>query len=366
MNKKITVVSILFLVVSVFLFPARKEQQDLYLKAVAEKDLPTKMELLKEYAEKYGDSKDKFLRFIYLNLSETAYKLQEYDEAIQYGETSLAYEEELDPTNKLNVLFYLANSYYVTRKDFDKGLEYATTIIELSNSVLKKMQESEQEQEKIDSFVKKYQVYYIAPAYRLQALIWYAKGKDNTEYIKKAAENAIKAFDNDDGSENSYKLVFSLAGNLYGKNLYNEAIAVTEKIIDKENPKYKEVFFLANLYLKTKNKDKALDYFELAYKVKRQADLALRIGQMVHKQDIDKGIRYFADAYVLSQFDKESKAYKYLEHLYFNEKAKDQSPEEKEKGFKAIIDAARTRFGMGVEKPGTGTETNKSSDRLTT
>jgi len=345
MNKKITVLTVLFLAVSVVIFSA-KEQQDLYLKAVAEKDLATKMELLKEYAEKYGEKKDKFLRFIYLNLCETAYKLQKYDEAIQYGETSLGYQDELDLTNKLNVLFYLANSYYVTKKDFDKALEYANTVVELSESLIKKMQESEQEKEKIEIFGKKYQTYYIAPAYRLQALIWYAKGKDNTENIKKAADNSLKAFEYDGGSENSYKLVFSLAGNLYGKNLYDEAIAVTEKIIDKENPKYKEVFFLANLYLKIKNTDRAFYYFEMAYGTKPEADLALRLGQMVFKKDIDKGIRYFADAYVLSQFDKESNAYKYLEHLYFNEKAKDQTPEQKEEGFKAIIDASRARLGI--------------------
>ncbi|NIM14960.1 MAG: hypothetical protein GTO45_23590 [Candidatus Aminicenantes bacterium] len=352
MNKRITLVTILFLVVSVCLFSARKEKQELYLKAVAEKDLTTKIELLKEYIQKYGEKKDKFLRFIYLNLADAFYKLKNYDEGIQYGETALGFEE-LDDNNKLNLFFSLANSYYVTKKDFDKALEYARSIVDLSSSLIKQMGESGQDKEKVDNFEKKYQTYYIAPAYRLQALIWYAKGKDNPENIKQAADCALKAFDNDEGSENSAKLAFSLAGNLYKKNLLDEAIAVTEKIIDKENPKYKEVYFLASMYSKKKDRNKAVLYFEKAYKSKQKPDLAMRIGQMVYKKNIDKGIRYFADAYILLKLDKESDAYKYLEHLYFNEKAKDKSPEEKEAGFKAIVNAAKVRLGMKVEEPET-------------
>jgi tetratricopeptide (TPR) repeat protein len=348
MNKTITLVTILFLGVSVCLFSARKEQQELYLKAVAEKDLPTKIELLKEYVQKYGDKKDKFLRFIYLNLADATYKQKNYDESIQYGETALGFEE-LDDNNKINLYFSLANSYYVTKKDFDKALEYTRNIVDISSSLIKKMGESVQEKEKVENFEKKYHTYFIAPAYRLQALIWYAKGKDNAENIKQAANCALKAFDSDDGSENSAKLAFSLAGNLYKKNLINEAIAVTEKIIDKENPKYKEVYFLASMYGKKKDKEKAILYYEKAYQSKQKADLALRIGQMVYKKNIDKGIRYFADAYILSELNKQSDAYKYLEHLYFNEKAKDKSPEEKEAGFKAIVNAAKARLGKKVE-----------------
>jgi hypothetical protein len=359
MNKKITLIAILFLAVSVCLFSARKAQQELYLKAVAEKELTTKVELLKEYVRKYGEKKDKFLRFIYLNLADASYKLKNYDEGIQYGETALGFEE-LDDNNKLNLYFSLANSYYVIQKDFDKGLEYARSIVDLSTSLIKQMGESGQDQEKVDNFDKKYRTYYIAPAYRLQALILYAKGKDNAANIKQAADCALKAFDNDDGSENSAKLAFSLAVNLYKKNLLDGAIAVTEKIIDKETPKYKEVSFLASVYSKKKDRNKALLYFEKAYKSRPQADMALRIGQMVHKKDIDKGIRYFAEAYVLSKLDKGSNAYKYLEHLYFNEKAKDKSPEEKEAGFQAIVNAAKARLGIKVEEPEvTGAETKE-------
>jgi hypothetical protein len=68
---------------------------------------------------------------------------------------------------------------------------------------------------------------------------------------------------------------------------------------------------------------------------------------LAHKSDPNKAIRYFADAYVLSNLNKETNAYKYLEQLYFNGIAKDKTPEEKEQGFQDIIDAAKARLGGG-------------------
>ena len=82
------------------------------------------------------------------------------------------------------------------------------------------------------------------------------------------------------------------------------------------------------------------------YKVRKQAKIAKRIALLVQKQDPHKGAKYFAEAFVLSKSDKESDAYKYLEHLYFNIIAKDKPPEEKEKGFKEFIDAAKQRLGI--------------------
>ena len=59
MNKKITLIAVMFLMVSIFVVGSRKEQQELYLKAVAEKDPQAKMGLLKEYVQKYGDKEER-------------------------------------------------------------------------------------------------------------------------------------------------------------------------------------------------------------------------------------------------------------------------------------------------------------------
>ena len=119
------------------------------------------------------------------------------------------------------------------------------------------------------------------------------------------------------------------------------------KVLNKENPKFNEIHFLGVLYFKIKEKEKALVYFESAYKLKPQADLALKIGQLVFKTEPEKGIKYFADSFVLSNYNKESDAYKYLQQLYFNEWAKGKSEDEKEQGFAAIIEEAKARVSSG-------------------
>ena len=357
MNKKITLIAVMFLMASIFLVGIRKEQQQLYLKAVAEKNPEAKISLLKEYVQKYGDKEDKWLRFIYLNLSDTAFKLKNYDECIQNGEKALE-SGEVDNANKLRVYFSLANSYYATKRDMIKAYEYAQSVIDLSRTLIQQTRDTSQDQEQAEQFAKNYKSFYIAPSFRLQGLILYFKDKDNFENIKKAAEKAIDAYKEDE-KEIYFKMAFSLAGNLAQKGQYDAAIAVAEKLVDKENPKFKEVDFLAKLYIKKKNKEKSLFYYELAYKSKPTATLARKIGQMVHKKDAVKAVKYFADAYVIGGMDKETEVYKFLEHLYFNIVAKDKTPEEKEAGFKEVINAAKTRRGIKSvqEEPATDTGT---------
>lgn len=359
MNKKITVITILLLVVSVFLFGSKKDRQELYLKAVAEKNLETKLNLLKQYIQEYGETKDKFVRFIYLNLADTAFRLKNYDEAIQYGEIAIEYDE-VDPANKLRLYFSLANSYQITKKSPEKALQYAQSILDSAKTLMDKVKDTDQEQEKVDQFVQNYNNFYIAPAYRIQASIYYSNGD-----IKTAAEKAVEAF-KADKSEKSSKMAFSLAVNLFRKKLVDEAIAATEAIFDAEKPDYNQAKLLASAYYKKKNKDKTVIYYEYAYKAKRKMDLAMKIARLVHSKEPQKGLKYFADAFVLSKLDKQSDAFKYLEQLYFNRIAKGKTPQEKEAGFKEVINAAKARCGVtAAEEPQTETESTPDSGEST-
>ena len=344
MNKKITFITILFLVVSIFLVGARREQQESYLKAMNEKDPATKMQLLKDYLQKYGAKKDKFVKFAYLNLANSAYTLKNYDEAIQYGEEALGYQD-LDAANKLLISLSLANSYYATKRDMDKAFQYAQSVIETSMGLVEQTKKATAEGQQADLAVTKYEKFYLAPAYRLQGLILYFKDKDSPENIKLAADKSVEAF-NYNKTDTYYKMAFSLASNLAQKGKFDYAIVIAEKIIDQQNIKYNEADFLAKLYGKKKNKEKQIYYLELVYKTKPKASLAKRIGQLVHKLDANKAIRYFADAFVRDNMNKESDAYKFLEHLYFNQIAKDKTHEEKEAGFNQIVSAAKARCGI--------------------
>jgi len=355
MNKKITVLTILALVLSVFALHARDERQDSYLKAVAEKDLATKMQLLSQYVETYGQKEDKFLKFIYLNLADTAYKLKNYDETIKWGEISLENNPEIQANNKLNLLFNLSNSYYITKKDLDKALAFSEQIVDTSGKLIENMQKSEQDAENVSKMVENYRKFYMAPAYRLQTMILFARGKDNVDDIVLAAERALKAYEIDE-SENSVKMAFSLAVNLSKKGKLQEALNVAEKIVNKDSPTYNHAMFMAKVLGLMKNKDQAVHYYELAYKSKRQYDLAMKIGRLVHKNDTQKGIYYFADAFIMKGENKESDAFKFLEHLYFNVLAKDKTLEEKEQGFKVLLDEARSRFKVVKEESAAGSE----------
>lgn len=337
---------ILMLMVSFFTFAAtNKEKEDLYLKAATEKDMTVKLGLLKEYVEKYGQNDDKFLRFIYQSLADTCYRLKNYDDAIKYAEIAVGYED-IDQTSRLNLLFSLSNSYYITKKDLDKAYTYAEKILELTDKFIKQMETSNQDKAKVEQMVGVYKSSFIAPTYNLEAMILFAKDKDNVELIKRAAEKTLKAYEIDK-SESTANRAFSLAGNLYQKNQFNDAIGILEQIVNKDHPKANEANLLASLYIKMKDKDKAIHYYELAYKAKPQSELAMKLGQLLHKTNPEKGARFFADAYVMNHEDKQTDAYKYLEQVYFLGIAKDKSAEEKEEGFKQMIEAAKARLGGG-------------------
>lgn len=320
----------------------------MWRKAITEKDTKLRFEYLKEYEALYGKKKDKVARYLYLNLANAAYKLQNFDETIQYGEQALTFAET-DATNRLNVYFMLANSFKVTKKDMDKAQHYAQQTISLANELIEKRRQAQSQEpgaaEKTEKFINNYKTFYLAPALRIQSQLLYGKGKDDPALLKEAATKACEAFKTDE-SVRSADLTFTLAYRLFKKKETDSAIAALETILNKEKPEHKVSYLLANCYIRKNDKAKAAEYFELAYQSSKKANLAKKIGQLVYKSNKDKGIKYFAEAFVLMNSNKESDVYKYLENLYFNKPdVKSKSPADQEKGFRAVINAARARLG---------------------
>ena len=287
----------------------------MWTKAITEKDINLRLQYLKEYQAEFGDQKDKFAKFLYINLAETAFQLTKYDEAIQAAEIAITFPD-LDDASKLRLFFNLANSYNITKKDLDKSYQYAGQLIDLATTLINQ-QQGEPDSEKREKFVTQYNTFYIAPALRIQAYVLYSKGKDDPASLKEMTEKACKAYQADK-SQRSADMILAFASNLYKKQLTDDAIKAMELILDKEKPEYKYVYMLANLYLRKKNKEKSTAYFEEAYKLKREAKLALKLGQLLYKQNRDKGIQYFSEAFVLGNSNKQSDSYKFLENLYFN------------------------------------------------
>ncbi len=343
MKKKVVLIGIIFVVGWVFVFSALTGSRELYIQAVSEKDPEVKIQLLKKYEREYGEKKDEYIKFIYIQLADTFFKTGNYGEAIRYGEKALEYED-LAPTNKLVIFYVLACSYHASQTDLDRAYDYAGSMIDLAQWAIDKAKNSHLEKEQLEEFVETYRRYYIATGYRVQAKILFSRGKDNGGTLKEAVEKALAAY-GQDKSENSAGVVFSLAGQLFAGNMLDDAAAAVENIFDENAPNERFANFLGTVYYKKGSKDKAVRYFELAYKTGRRLNTAMAIGKLVYKKDIDKGIKYFADAFVLSNFDESSNAFKYLQQLYYNQKAKNLPSGEKEKGFKEIIKEAKVRMG---------------------
>jgi len=371
MRKKLIIASIVVtLLTSVLLFSASKKEA-MWRKAITEKDTRLRFEYLKEYEVLYGKKKDKVARYLYLNLANAAYKLQNFDETIQYGEQALTFAET-DETNRLNVYFMLSNSFKVTKKEMDKAHYYAQQTIELANELISKRIELSQnadatKKDSAEKFINNYKTFFLAPALRIQSQLLYAKGKDDPALLKEATLKACEAFKIDKSTRSS-NLVFTLAYRLFTKKKTADAIEALETILDKEKPVHKVSYLLANGYIRKNDKAKAAEYFEMAYQSSKKATLAKKIGKLVHKNNIDKGIKYFAEAFVLMDSNKQSDAYKYLENLYFNKPdVKSKSPADQEKGFRAIINAARVRLGKEpVAAPLPDTEKTTESQTETT
>lgn len=167
-------------------------------------------------------------------------------------------------------------------------------------------------------------------------------------------QKSIAAYKLDNSAAFCRRTVLQQAVALARKNMFNEAIEAIEQVVDKENLTFDEANLLARLYYTrfsrgkaAVDKDKAIECYEKAYDKKKNESMAVKIGQLLSKKDKEKAIRYFAEAFILSESNKDSDAFKYLQQLWFKDKAKDKTPEEQEAGFKEIIDAAKTRLGKG-------------------
>jgi len=348
MRKKVSLILFLFLCGSLFLL-SKNEKQDSWIKAAAEKNPEIKLQLFEQYKEKYGNNKrDKNAKFLYYNLAQTSFILQKFEKTIEYGEKALTFED-LEDHYKVDIALWLANAYNLARKNYDKAYSYAGMVVDFAKSI-KEMAEGRERAEELSKGVDKR---YLAPALRIQIRILLAKGLNNNTR-REVIEMGIYAHELDPANKFSKRTVLKESVELAKKNLINEAIAVIEKVVDHEDLSYGEANLLAQLYYRIysksktdEDKDKAIECYEKAYAKKKRSGIAVKIGQLLSKKDKDKAIRYFAEAFILSESDKESDAYKYLQQLWFKDKAKDKTPEEQEAGFKEIIDAAKTRLGDG-------------------
>ncbi len=336
MMKKISVIIIFTLIITVsFIYSG--EKQNLWLKAISEKNIKVRFQLLEQFSDKYGKDK-RFFKNLYINLTKTAYFLKDFDKTIQYGEKVLTVND-LEDNYKIEIYIYLANSYNVTKRDLDKAYQYAGLVVDLAKTIKSGFGENENLKKQINAN-------YLAPALSIQSLILYSKGKDNPEMLKNALHKTLEAFEFDK-SVRTEKRIFSFAIALYKKDtaMINESLSAVEKIFhasEDKNPVY--AYLIGQWYLKNKDRENAVKFISSAYSIKKRAKFAMKLGQLLHKSSPEKAIEYFAEAYLLDNSDMESNAYKYLRQLWYNKLAKGKPQSEQDKGFNEILTLAKTRL----------------------
>ena len=306
------------------------EKQDLWKKAAAESNMEQKFNLLEEYAQKYPQ--DENSKVLYYNLTVISYQLKKYTETTKYGELAQA-QEGLDNNNKLNVYLYLANAYNVSKTDFDKAIHYAEQLVQLAKTL-----------KGADQASSRYDKNYIVPGLRIQIQVWYSEGKNDAALIQKAADKAIEIYKEYDQSRRSANMILTLANRLYKLKKVNEAIKVMEQVIDPEKPNHRYLGILASWYSKAKNNEKAVEYLEKSYQVRRNVKTAYNIGKLLQSKDVDKAIKYLAEAHMMNPGNTSSEAYKLLRHLFYNVKYKGKPQEEQDSAFQQALQSAKARL----------------------
>lgn len=350
MTKRISILIIFAVILSVSLAYG-SEKQDLWLKAVSEKDVKTRLQLLENFSTKYKNDK-RFFKNLNINLTKTAYFLRDFDKTIEYGEKVITIED-LEDNYKIEMYIYLANSYNVTKRDIDKAYQYAGLVVELAKSIKKGFEKDEKLKRQID-------LNYLSPALSIQSLILYSKGKDNAESLKNALEKSLEAFEFDT-SKRTEKRIFSFAIALYKKDplRIDDSLAAVEKIFSSsEEPNARYAYTIGQWYLKKKDRENAIKFISTAYNSNKKPNIATKLGQLLHKAEPQKAIEYFAEAFLLDDSDKESNAYKYLRQLWYNKIAKGKPQAEQDTGFDNILKLAKARLNPDSEEE----EVEESSD----
>jgi tetratricopeptide (TPR) repeat protein len=334
--KKAIIISLLILIVFSVSFLMADEKTDLWNKAISESNIEVRMVLLKEYDQKFGNQIDNNTMFLYLNMTTAAFQLKQYEEAIVSGEKALAFQD-MSSQNKLNLYLYLANSYNVLKKDFDKAYQYADLIVKLG-------QDSREGADAVPGVDRKY----IAPALRIQSRILYSTGLNNHEKMKEAATKAIEAYKADD-SRSSAEFAENMSIELYNKtSLKKEAIAALSEVLDaQKSPKHTLLNVLASWYQKDNNAAKAIEYFNKSFEIRKNAKTAYNIGVIYNKmKDSNNAMNFFAKAYVLNSGNLSEKSKDLFRHIFYNVIHKDKPAEEQDKLFQSYVNETKSTMGL--------------------
>ncbi len=308
MRKTVPTTLALILLISSLAISQNDEAHNAYLQAMGAPTLAQKIQLLKNYINKYKGQRTQYEHYAYANLCLLSSQTSNLNDAIDYGENALLLGG-LDDYTKTEVLFVLATIYIKQGKNLEKAKNYALQVVELSRVNKSKKSSTTN----ADQWNKLMGAGYYT----------HAQAQEKAKQLKGAVSSYIKSYEILKNSQIGKDLK-NVGKALYKFKFYKdaeEAFRAAYKILRD----YESGSFYAKTLFKNNEKDEALTVFKKVYSQQRSGEVAFYIGIILAengKKDpsvSQEAIRYLLEASFLSPSNSEQ-ARSLAESLFFHSK----------------------------------------------
>lgn len=308
MKKTVLTTLILILFTTSLAMSQSDEAHSAYLKAMGAPTLAQKIQLLKNYINKFKGQGTQYEHYAYAHLCIFSSQANNLNDAVDYGENALLLSG-LDDYTKTQVLFLLSTIYTKQGKNLEKAKSYAMQVVELSEANRGKKSATTNSDQ----------------WHKLMGAGYYthAQAQEKAKQLKGAASSYIKSY-NILRDRQIGKDLKKVGKALYKFKFYKDAEEAFEfayKILGD----YESGSFYAKTLFKNNKKDEALTNFKKVYSKQRSGEVAFYIGIILaenSKKDAsvsEEAIRYLLEASFLSPSNSE-KARALAESLFFHSK----------------------------------------------
>jgi len=308
MKKTVPATLALIFLLSSLVISQNDEAHNAYLQAMGASTLAQKIQLLKDYVNKYKGQGTQYENYAYANLCILSSQTNNLNDAVNYGENALLLSG-LDDYTKTQILFVLSSVYTNQGNNLEKAKNYALQVVELA----------EVNKEKDSATISSDQWYKLMGA----GYYTHAQAQEKAKQLKGAVSSYIKSY-NILKNPQIGKDLKNVGKALYKFKFYKdaeEAFGVAYKILGD----YESGSYYAKTLFRNNKKDEALTYFKKVYNTQMSGEVAFYIGIILAengKKDpsvSQEAIRYLLEASYLSPSNAE-KARALAESLFFHSK----------------------------------------------
>jgi tetratricopeptide (TPR) repeat protein len=302
----------------------QEEAYKLYINAINEKNIDSKIQLLEQYIAQYGKIGLDYDKYVYANLAIAYSQKGNHEKTVEYGEKTLSFQD-IDTLTKINLYLMVSGAYNELNRNLEKAFSYAKMAKEMANAQM----ESGSNMATREQWAK-----LIAGATFIEGSIHIKKGE-----LKDAIEKWTEAYK----VLRDPKILRQFKVN--GVNQYNQKKFANAELFFKAHYELsgdpESAYWLGKTCFYLNRYDDAERYFLLAYDKRKNSEIALNLGIISNKKNkSDEALKYFAEAVVLnshSRFSADAK--KYLESLY-------QKKYGSIEGIEKVIAEAKKRLGL--------------------